>query len=502
MRLNRLLTEAGLPPAAGDAEVTSLSYDSRRCSPGSLFVAIAGFHTDGHQHAAGAVRNGAVAVVAERALGDLGVPVIIVDNSRAALASLARVVHGDPSRALTVAGVTGTDGKTTTTTMLWAAWRAAGRAAGALTTVDWRCGDEVVPNKSRQTTLEAPELQQQLAAMREKGCTHVALETSSHALELHRVDGVAYRLAVYTRITSEHLELHGSRERYFAAKRRLLEMAGEHRDGVAVLDATDDFAYTRLRAVPVATRISYSTDPAVAADCVATSIRSVAGGVDLVASTPWGTAPLRLRLAGSFNAGNALAAIAAACASGATLEQAIAGVSALERVTGRMEVVDEGQPFTAVVDYAHTAQSLERVLRELRSATRGRLIVVFGSAGERDREKRPAMGAVAGRLADLAVVTDEDPRGEDREAILEEIAAGALAEGARRGETLLLIPDRPEAIDAAVSAARPGDTVLFAGKGHEGSIIGAEGAVPWDERAEVERALRRARRGGGPAHPG
>ncbi|MDQ6856812.1 MAG: UDP-N-acetylmuramoyl-L-alanyl-D-glutamate--2,6-diaminopimelate ligase [Candidatus Dormibacteraeota bacterium] len=494
--LRDLLRAAGvLPLSGGDADVAiaAVTHDSQQAGASSLFVAVPGRRQDGHRHAAAAVDRGAVAVVAEHALDPpiaAGVPVVIVADSRLALSALASAIHGHPSRVLTVAGITGTDGKTTTATMLWAAWRAAGLHGGLISTVDFREGDSVVANTTRVTTMEAVETQRRLAELRDAGCTHVVVETSSHGLEMRRVDDVSYRLAVYTRITSEHLDVHGDRERYFAAKARLLEMVGGHADGVAVLDRDDDFAYARLAAMPVATRLSYSLSGA-DADLRAENVVADGQGVGFRALTPWGSADVRLQLAGRFNAGNALAAIAAACSSGASLDAAVAGISGLDRVHGRMERVDEGQSFSVVIDYAHTADSLEKVLAELRVATAGRLWVVFGSAGERDVEKRPAMGEVAGRLADVVVVTDEDPRGEDRVAICEQIAAAAERAGARRGDTLHVIPDREQAITFALDGAAHGDTVLCAGKGHESSIVTAAGSVPWDERAVVAEGLRR-----------
>jgi UDP-N-acetylmuramoyl-L-alanyl-D-glutamate--2,6-diaminopimelate ligase len=493
--LNDLLAAAGLGthPLAdgGDVHVASVVHDSREAAPGSLFVAISGLREDGLAHARAAITAGAVAVVAERALDPAPpVPVIVVDNPRLALSALADAFFDHPSRALTVAGVTGTDGKTTTSTMLWAAWRAAGHHTGLLSTVDFRDGDTVTANTTRVTTMDAVESQRRLAELRARGCTHVVVETSSHALQMHRVDHVDYRLAVYTRITSEHLDVHGDRAGYLAAKARLLELVSGRGDGVAVLDRDDDFAYGRLAAIPVATRLTYSMSGAPAADLVATGVEPGPDGVRFTAHTPWGEVPVHLRLAGRFNAGNALAAIAAACASGASLEHAAAGVSGLERVDGRMERVDAGQPFAVVIDYAHTADSLDKVLTELRAATPGRLWVVFGSAGERDVGKRPAMGAVAARLADVVVVTDEDPRDEDRVAICEQIAAGAEAAGASRGDTLHVIPERREAVEFAVAGAAAGDTVLFAGKGHESSIVAGGRSLPWNERAAVSKALR------------
>ena len=493
MRLRALLAAADvpLPPGTADPDVTVVIHDSRRAVPGALFVAVPGEHVDGHSFAAAAVAAGAVAVVAERppspALPD-GTPMAIVADARVALAPLAARLLGDPSREMIVAGVTGTDGKTTTTTMLHAAWRGAGIAAGSLTTVDFRSLDAVEPNRTRQTTLEADDLQERLRRLADGGVTHAAIETSSHALVLHRVDEVDYRVAVALRVTSEHLDLHGTREAYLEAKASLVERVAARPDGVAVLDADDAWGLPRMARVPVATRLLVSAAGAAAADLRADAVEAQADGIAFLARTPWGDAPVRLRLAGRFNAGNALAALAAACATGATLEGAVAGLESLDRVGGRMERVDLGQPFTVVVDYAHTTEALRLVLGELRAPTSGRLWVVFGSAGERDIEKRAAMGAVAAELADVVVVTDEDPRGEDRMAIIEEIAVGARERGAR---DLRIIPDRAAAIEAAIRGASPGDTVLCAGKGHESSIIGPHAAAPWDERGAVEAALRR-----------
>ncbi|HKR98790.1 MAG TPA: UDP-N-acetylmuramoyl-L-alanyl-D-glutamate--2,6-diaminopimelate ligase, partial [Candidatus Dormibacteraeota bacterium] len=488
-RLAALLAAAGIPaPPYVDPEVRGLAYDSRRVEPGSLFVAVPGFHVDGHDFVEDAVSRGAAAVVGSREMR-VPVPYVRVADTRVALSALACAFLGNPSRDLYVAGITGTDGKTTTATLLHAAWRGAGIAAGALTTVDWRAHDEVRANKTRQTTLEALELQEHLGELHHAGCTHVALETSSHALELHRADHVTYHAAVYTKVTSEHLDVHGSRDAYLRAKARLLGFVSSRDDGLAVLDATDDFALPLLLQIPVAERLTYSIDPRIGADLTAEDIDSAAAGVRFTAHTPWGSEGVQLQLPGRFNAANALAAMATACASGVSLRDAITGMANLDRVTGRMERVDLGQPFAVVVDYAHTAESLEKVLRELRSATAGRLWVVFGSAGERDLEKRPAMGAVAAQHADVAVVTDEDPREEDRVRILEQIAGGAVAAGGRRDETVVVIPDRTEAIAYAIAHATAGDTVLCAGKGHESTLIIGRESLPWDERAAVEDAI-------------
>ncbi len=442
------------------------------------------------------MRRGAVAVVAERPpeppLPE-ATPLALVADTRVAISALGAALNGHPSRHLTVAGITGTDGKTTTTTMLWAAWRAAGVGAASITTVDIRTLDDLVSNPGRVTTLEAPELHQRLAAMAAAGCTHVALETSSHGLHLHRVDDVDYDLAVFTRITSEHLDLHGTREAYLETKAHLLDLVGDRPQGLAVLDRDDDFAYPRLTRSAVRQRLTYSVSGKPDADIRAEDLRVDDRHVLFTAATPWGRIPLSLQLAGTYNAANALAALAAAGGSGVPVEKAAEGISALQRVVGRMERVQLGQDFAVVIDYAHTAAALEKVLRELRPTTSGRLWAVFGSAGERDREKRTTMGGVAARLADMLVVTDEDPRGEDRHAILEEIAAGAEAAGAVRGTRLHVIADRPTAIAFAIRKAAAGDTVLLAGKGHESTIEMASGPVPWDERAVAEEALQERR---------
>lgn len=495
--LAALVAATGLPGRGVErhagVRISSVAYDSRRVTPDAIFVAIEGDHVDGHRFAAAAVAAGAVAVVGERIpepAPAFEVPVLLVPSSRAALAALAAELAGHPSGRLLVAGITGTDGKTTTTTMLHAAWQGAGLRAGSLTTVDFRCGEVVEANLTRQTTQEALELQQRLRAMADDGCVRAALETSSHALVRNRVDHVDFGCAIFTRITSEHLDEHGDRPSYLRAKAGLLERTGARGGGIAVLDRDDDWAYPVLSSLPIGRRLSYSLAGNPAADATAAEVVSGPDGVRFHARTPWGETPVHLHLAGRFNAGNALAALCAACATGASLDGALAGLQRLHRVSGRMERVDIGQPFTVVIDYAHTAESLEKVLTELRAATSGRLWAVFGSAGERDRAKRPEMGEIAARLADRVVITDEDPRDENRDAICAEIAAGAQAAGAVEGRQVTVIPDRTAAITAAIESATAGDTVLLAGKGHESCILTAAGAVPWDERATAETAIR------------
>ena len=488
MLLSQLLDRAGIASAAGDdsVEISGIAYDSRQIRPGFLFVALPGIHSDGHDFVPEALSRGATAVIVQRPITDIRQRLVEVPDARLALSKLSALFYGEPSRKMYVAGTTGTDGKTTTTTMLWAAWRAAGIEAASFTTVDVRTPEIITHNVSRMTTQEAPELQAQLAEFARNGCTHLALETSSHALELHRVEDVNYDMAIYTRITSEHLDIHGSWEGYFRAKRHLLELA---HDGIAVLNADDELAYPRLAAVPVRQRLTYSSTNS-DADVTAHGIRMTEAGAHFEAHTPWGNIEMSLKIPGSFNVGNALAALTAAVASGAPLDDAARGISDLSHVTGRMERVLCGQEFNVVVDYAHTADALRKVLAELRPATTGHLWVVFCSAGERDLDKRPKMGRVAAELADYVVVTDEDPRGEDRQKILDEIASGAVEAGAVENEKLYLIADRREAIAFALNRAQRFDTVLLAGKGHEQSIIMADGSVPWDERHVAEEILK------------
>ena len=492
-----LARAAGLPapdPTVGAGEVRQLAYDSRAVAPGTIFVAIRGQHADGHAFVAGALAAGAVAAVVETV--PPGVPAracLAMPDTRAALALLAAAFFCDPSAACRVVGVTGTDGKTTTCTLLQSALIAAGRVAGSLTTVDFRLGATIEPNRTRQTTLEALEIQGRLRAMVDQGCQDVALETTSHALALHRVDAVRYVGAVYTAITHEHLEFHGSWEAYFAAKASLLDRAAAAPGGFAVLNRDDARAFPLLAARAVDRRCTYSAAGDATADVRATAVAPGLDGIQFTVETPAGRAPVSLRLPGRWNVANALAAIAAGLCLHAPLLDLVAGLEQVERVPGRMERVEAGQPFTVLIDYAHTPAALAQVLQTLRAATPNHLWAVFGSAGERDVAKRAEMGRIAAGLADQVVVTSEDPREEDPAAIAAAIAEGAAEGGGRLGESVHVVVDREEAIDRAIAQAQPGDTVLLAGKGHEATQIVGRTSQPWDERAAALAAL--ARRG-------
>ncbi len=495
MKLGALLTQAKIPVPAGAADlvVRAIAYDSRAVKEGSLFVAVPGFHRDGTDFVPDAAKNGAVAVVAEKKVRSK-LPVAVVPDVRAALADLAVEFFDHPTSKLKVVGVTGTDGKTTTVHLVSDVLEAAGHRTGYATTVDFKLTDHLWENDTRQSTQEAVDLQQFCAELLVAGGTWGVLEATSHALALRKIRGVDVDIAVFTNLTPEHLDFHGTLQAYLEAKGILFEMlpAG-HDKGVAktaVLNADDPhWRYLADRAAG-ARVITYGIDAL--ADVQATVLAEDANGSRVKIAAFGESVDLRLPLVGRFNVQNALAAAGAGLAAGVTLAQVRDALARATPVRGRMDRIDAGQPFSVIVDYAHTPESLEKVLALLRPLTAGRLIAVFGSAGERDRTKRPKLAAAAARYADHFVITQEDPRLEDPAAILAEIEAGALEAGKRRDRDYQVIDDRTEAINAAIAAAAEGDTVLLAGKGHEGSIIVGEEKRPWDE-AGIARAALRAR---------
>ena len=495
------------PRGLGDLAVRGVTDDSRAVRAGSLFVAIAGGRADGHDFLGAAEASGAAAALVERPVPASALPQLVVEAGRPALASAAAWWYGDPSHELAVVGITGTDGKTTTAYLATAALEAAGVQAGMISTAGTRVGGRSEPNEAHATTPDAPHLQAALRAMVAGGDRAAVVETTSHGLALERVGSVAYDVAIVTNVTHEHLELHGTWEAYRAAKLSLFERLAPSRrrgpaaakpadrawpkTGIVNLDDPSAGAFIGVTQEAGARVLTYGTDPA--ADVRATQVAEDRDGLRIELDAPSGAAALRLQLAGRFNVHNALAVVALGEAAGLDPAAVRAGLEGLAIVPGRMERVDLGQPFGVVVDFAHSPASLQTVLDLLAPAAAARgggLIAVFGSAGERDTAKRPQMGRIAGERARIVVVTDEDPRGEDRDAILEEIARGAEAVGKRREHDLLLVADRRAAIEAAFERARPGDIVLLAGKGHEREIIGRDGSRPWDERTEAERALR------------
>ena len=493
----------GRPVPTGDVAsiaVTGVTHDSRAVRPGMLFVAVPGLRVDGHDYVPAAIEAGAAGVIVERPIPGVAAPQVVVVAARPALGSAAAWWFGDPSRELTVIGITGTDGKTTTAYLAVSALEAAGLRTGMIGTIATRIGGRTDDHAEHATTPEAPELQAALRAMVDAGDEIAVIETTSHALALDRVVGVVYDVAILTNITHEHLELHGSWEAYREAKLLLFDRLRGARGvqkprpvpATAIVNLDDPSAglFVGTARDAGASVITYGTEPA--ADIRATRISEDRQGVHADIVTPSGDATIDLRLAGRFNVHNALAVVALGDALGLDAERVRQGLAGLAVVPGRMERIDLGQPFGVVVDFAHSPASLTTVLDLLApsaAARGGGVIAVFGSAGERDTAKRPQMGRIAGERARLVVVTDEDPRGEDRDAILDEIARGAEAAGRRRGHDLLLIADRRAAIAAAFDAARPGDIVLLAGKGHERSIIGPDGELPWHERTVAEELL-------------
>ena len=432
---------------ATPVEIESLAYDTCAVTPGALFFCVRGAHADGHEFAADAVGRGAAALVVERPL-ELAVPQIVVADSRRAMAPAAVAFFGDPSRELDVAAVTGTAGKTTTTYLLYEILRAAGRRPGLLTNIERRVGDEKRP--AELNTPEAIDLQRLFREMVGAGNTACAMEATSHASVQGRLDGVRFAVLVFTNLAHEHLDFHGSMEAYFDAKLRL-------------------FAHTERAVVNVGDvwgrRLAAGLGDAITFDAAVDSLDA------------------NLKLRGRFNVENALGAAAAARAIGIGEDAIRDGIEAVQGVPGRFELVDEGQPFTVVVDYSHKPASLERVLEEARSLAQGRVLCVFGCGGDRDRDKRPVMGRIAATLADVAVVTSDNPRSEEPIAIIEEVLTGA--------PDLEVEPDRRTAIARAIESAREGDVVLIAGKGNEQGQEIAGTVYPFDDR-DVARELLRA----------
>ncbi len=461
---------AAIGHTAPALEVRGVTHDSRRVEPGFVYVALRGQKHDGHAFIPEAVRRGAVAAVGETEL-ELPVPYARVGDARRALSALAAAFFGHPSKALKVIGVTGTDGKTTTSHLIHHLLTALGVPAGLVSSVGYAFQDEWRYPEGHFTTPEAPELQAILAEMRERGLTHAVVETSSHALAQHRVADVDFDLAVWTHLAPEHLDFHGSLEAYFEAKASLVRRAS-----YSVLNAGCPYA-RRLFDRP---HLAYGEG----GELLARDVRQGPGGIRFTLVAGDEAIPVFLPMIGAYNVENALAALGAIRALGLPLSGAARALAHFPGVPGRMQIV-QAEPVRLVVDFAHTPGALEKALSALRPTTQGRLLVVVGAAGERDPNKRRPLGAVAGRLADVAVFTEEDSRGEPTERILAELAAGAEGGGAE----VHLEPDRREAIRLAARLARPGDTVLFAGKGHERTLERAGEVLPWDEAAEVRRAF-------------
>ncbi len=478
----------------GATRFTDIAYDSRDVTPGTLFVALRGADHDGHDFVEQAVQQGAAAVMVDAAWTsptEPSVPALRVGDTRAALAPVSAAFFRHPSRELTVVGITGTDGKTTTSYILDHLLSVAGMTTGLAGTVTVRIAGVEDRHALRQTTQESVENQRLLRRMVDAGCDVATLEATSHGLDLHRLDDIDFAVGAVTNITHEHLEHHRTIEQYWRAKGSLFERLG--RDATAVVNLDDEGARSVLPYVAPAGLIRYSRAGAPDADLRVDRVTLGDAGSRFTLGWHGETVPVELPLVGGFNVDNALCAAGIALGLDVSLGMVADGLTTAPAPPGRMVAVDEGQPFGVVVDYAHTPESLTKVLLLLRSLRpTGRLIVVFGSAGDRDPTKRPIQGEAAGRHADHVIVTNEDPRTEDPDVILDEIAAGARLAGRRDGMDLDLIADRRAAIARAIAIARPGDCILLAGKGHEGSIIVGHDKLPWDEEQVAREELRAA----------
>ncbi|TMC35352.1 MAG: UDP-N-acetylmuramoyl-L-alanyl-D-glutamate--2,6-diaminopimelate ligase [Chloroflexi bacterium] len=473
----------------GDVDITGVAYDSRHVAHGDLFVAVRGIHVDGHHYVGDAVAKGAAALAVERSVAiPAGIPVLRMPSTRTGLAELSAEFYGRPSRRLKLAGVTGTDGKTTVTHMAEHVLQASGIVAGAMSTVAFKVSGREVDNVTGQTTTEAPEVQAWLARMVEGGAECAVIETTSHALVQERVRACEFDVAAFTNVGHDHLDYHSTWEEYVEAKARLIDITAAAADkGVektAVLNR-DDASYDRLARRSISRRWTYGMTTA--SDLHPLELAITGSGSRFRMQTPLGETEVALRVPARFNIYNALCAAGVCLALGVQVEDIGRGLAGFEGVRGRLEPVDLGQDFRVYIDFAHAAGSLASALAELRPFTRGRLIVVFGSTARSDHD-RPGMGRAAAEFSDFFIITTDDPLSEDPVEIARDVQAGAM--GKAPGRDYEVVIDRRAAIRRAIELAGPGDTVLLAGKGHERSMRTARGSEPWDERAEAEAAIK------------
>ncbi len=495
---------SGLP----DAEITGIAIDSRAVKPGYLFVAMKGGSVDGHDYIAKAIENGAAAIIGDRDLNGFSVPYIRLENPRQSLTWLAAAFYEWPASKLTVIGVTGTDGKTTTSNLIYKILVAAGIKAGMISTVNAVIGDEVLDTGFHVTTPDAHDVQAYLAKMVGAGLTHVVLETTSHGWAQHRVDACEFDIAVVTNITHEHMDEHGSYENYRAAKARLfssLEITREKPQGnprLGIINRDDVKSFDFLDKFIKVNKMNYGLGQE--ANVHAVDIEYSSMGIKFTTASKDFRVGTSSNLVGAYNVSNCLAALTAAVYGlGIDPQVAAQGIAALDGIPGRMENIAMGQKFTAIVDFAHTPNALKVALEAARALTpnpspsgrgegvreKGRVISIFGSAGLRDKEKRRMMAETSIELADLSILTAEDPRTESLDGILEEMADGAKSKGGIEGETFWRIPDRGEAIKFAIRLAREGDIVLSCGKGHEQSMCFGKTEYLWDDRNAMKAAL-------------
>ncbi len=488
----------GFAPAVGSGAapaVESIEYDSRRVTAGTLFVAVRGFVTDGHRFVADAARAGAVAALVEEPTGASGILEVVVPDTRRALGLVAHEFYGRPSERLATHGITGTNGKTTTSYLVDSILRETGRRTGVVGTLGYRLGGRFVPGD--MTSPESLDLARLMVTMVDEGVTAVTMEVSSHALSLGRSIGTRFDTATFTNLSRDHLDFHGSLEEYAAAKRILFELLsgdGWKPGATAVVNRDDAFGRELIDYLVASDRVRVLTYGLSEGDVRASDVATTPTGSRAMFHTPDGDFEVEIRLLSSFNVSNALAATGIAVSQGVPLDAIARGLTRVERVEGRLEVVDGGQDFTIVVDYAHTPDALVKVLEALRGLSPERLITVFGCGGDRDRGKRPMMGEIAAARSDVVIVTSDNPRTEEPATIIDEIVAGAGRGGG--GAEIEVIEARRDAIARAVELARTGDIVLIAGKGHEDHQIIGGTRIHFDDREEALEAVRALRTGG------
>lgn len=515
MRLTDLVPLVGQNQNAVDLsplEITGIQFDSRLIQPGNIFVALQGGNVDGHAYIQPAIQKGAIAVIGSEELSLAGVPYFCVKDTRETLAYVSAAFYGYPARKLTVIGVTGTDGKTTTVNLIYNILLAAGIRAGMISTVNAVIGDEQIDTGFHVTTPEAPAIQHLLRRMVDSGLTHVVLETTSHGLAQHRATACDYDIGVITNITHEHLDYHGDYTAYLGAKAKLLTglAATPLKDGreyrIAILNH-DDISYLPLKAIladPACASIHQVTYGAGEEnDMRGHDLQVTPDGIRFTLDWAGKSYAVESSLVGAYNMHNVLAAVGAAAAGlGLPMQAILKGVRELRGVPGRMERIDLGQDFLAIVDFAHTPNALKVALETAnRMKGKGRVIAVFGSAGLRDRQKRRMMAAVSIELADLTILTAEDPRTESLDAILAEMTDEAVKRGGVEGQTFFRVPDRGDAIRKAIALAQPGDIVISCGKGHEQSMCFGDTEYPWDDRTAMRAALAERLTLPGPAMP-
>jgi UDP-N-acetylmuramoyl-L-alanyl-D-glutamate--2,6-diaminopimelate ligase len=479
VRLAEMLDDITRGAAGSDVRVSGVAYDSRSVVPGDAFFCIAGFENDGHDFASDAESRGASAIVALRPVAGARIPVVVVPDTRRALAVASSRLFGHPSAAMRVVGITGTNGKTTTTYVLDSVLRAAGFRTGLVGTIETRLAG--VGARASRTTPESRDLQETLARMRDAGIGAVSMEVSSHAVDLHRVDGVEFAVAAFTNLSQDHLDYHATMEEYFSVKARFMGCVPARLRVVNVDDEHGALIADTLGA-------EWQVGTSKRANVRATEIVLGVSSCRFMLLTPAGDGEVHLPLAGAFNVSNALVAAGCALALGLPLETVVDGLESSPQVPGRLERIDEGQDFAVFVDYAHTPDGLANAIAAVRGATQGRVITVFGCGGDRDPDKRPLMGGVAGSSSDIVVLTSDNPRTEDPVGIILQVEDGLAGTGAQRHVEV----DRRTAIAYALSLARASDSVLVAGKGHEDYQVFADRTIHFDDREVVREELRRA----------